>query len=498
MAPGSAEDGGQRAIDGIGDRVDVIGRRDQRRAEAQRVVEAGERAVRHAEHHAALRPLGHHAGNLGLGHRLFRRPVGDQLGAREQARAAHIADHLVLFHQRIEVRHDPLAHGDGVLKQPLVLDDAHVLERRRRARGAASEGRDVAEIAQLVRGVLELLEHRLGGHAARDRRIARGHALRHRHEVWLDAVVLVAEPGAGASHAADDLVDVQQDVVFLADLLYPLPIALRRHDHATARGDGLEAEQAHGVRALAQDHFLDRIRRPLAIVLDIPLRAVFKAMRHCDEALREGAVLQRALFLATGGERADRRAVIVALAIEDLRLLAAMQPRRDLAHHLEDLLVRFRARVRVIDPAQPRHLGQQPLREQRARNGAAAARPIGQLDQLVADRVRDALAAIADVHRPDPARDRVDEFGAVLVPDPQALALDDDARVGGLERLVLQQVVPDVGAVGLGDVGKVVGELVHGTRSVRSGERCLPARKPLSGACNNPFSVAAKSLILRI
>src|SRR5690606_12969005 len=56
----------------------------------------------------------------------------------------------------------------------------------------------------------------------------------------------------------------------------------------------------------------------------------------------------------------------------------------------------------------------------------------------------------------DPARDGVDVFLALRVPDPDALALDHDAGVHGLELLVLDQVVPEVGAVGLDDFGNVV------------------------------------------
>lgn len=100
--------------------------------------------------------------------------------------------------QCLQVRHEPFAHGDGLGQQPLVLDDPHVLDGGDGTRGAAAEGRDVAEIAHAVLGrVLEHLEDALGRHRAGDRRIARGQALGHGDEIGLDAMVLIAEPGAG-------------------------------------------------------------------------------------------------------------------------------------------------------------------------------------------------------------------------------------------------------------------------------------------------------------
>ena len=88
---------------------------------------------------------------------------------------------------------------------------------------------------------LEHVEHPLGGDAAGDGGVAGGDAFGHGHEVRFDPVVLIAEPFPGAAHAADNLVDVKQDVVFAADLLHPIPVAGRGRDDAAARGDATEA-----------------------------------------------------------------------------------------------------------------------------------------------------------------------------------------------------------------------------------------------------------------
>ena len=45
---------------------------------------------------------------------------------------------------------------------------------------------------------------------------------------------------------------------------------------------------------------------------------------------------------------------------------------------------------------------------------------------------------------------------AVLVPNPHALALDDDPGFGIFKRFMLRQVVPDMGAVGLDHLGNVI------------------------------------------
>jgi len=179
-------------------------------------------------------------------------------------------------------------------------------------------------------------------------------------------------------------------------------------------------------------------------------------MRHPDKAGGIRPVLRATLVLATGRQAGDRGAVIIAVAIEDLVLLAAVALVGDLADHLEGLFIGLGAGVAVIDPAHARHLVKQRLGEVRARHGPGGAGEIVQLDQLVAHRIGNALAAVADVDRPDAARNRVEQAGAVLIPDVDALALDDDPRIGGLEGFVLGQMMPDVGLVGLDNTADII------------------------------------------
>ncbi len=186
-------------------------------------------------------------------------------------------------------------------------------------------------------------------------------------------------------------------------------------------------------------------------------------MGHLHETGGEGAIERVAFLLATGGEAGDGRAVIVAVAVENLPFLAAVDLVADLADHLEGFLVRLGPGVGVIDAGQARHLFGQTLGELGAGDRALGSGEIAEFRQLAGDSVGNLFAPVADVHGPDAAGHGVDVFLAGQVPDAEALALDDDLGVDGLEGLVLDEVVPDMGAVGLDQLAGVIGkERVHG------------------------------------
>ncbi len=207
-------------------------------------------------------------------------------------------------------------------------------------------------------------------------------------------------------------------------------------------------------------------------------------MRHPHEAFGERPILLRPLILTGTRQRADGRAVIIAVAEQDLVLLALVMTCRDLAHHFIDLLIRLRARIRIIDAAQAGHLGQQLFGEQRRRNRAAGTRPVVQLDQLIAHHIGDAFAAVADVDRPDAARDAIKEFLALGIPQPHALAFDEDAGIDGFILLVLAEVVPDVLAIGFDRMAHVVRG--KGKCHCASPERFDPSGAPDGGAAIVP------------
>jgi hypothetical protein len=204
--------------------------------------------------------------------------------------------------------------------------------------------------------------------------------------------------------AADDLVDMQQDIVLGGRSPARVPNSPAGGDHATAGGDGFEAEAADRVRTLAQDHLLDRVGSGKTVAFRIGILVpVLEAMRHHDEARSHGSVLLGPLRLSAGRQRRQRGAVIVTLPVEDLVFAAAMVPVRDLPDHLEGLLVGLRSGVRVIDPAHARHFLDEFLGEQRTRDRSGAVGEIVHLDQLVAYGIGNALPAIADIDRPDAA-----------------------------------------------------------------------------------------------
>ena len=65
--------------------------------------------------------------------------------------------------QRMKLLQHVVAHVGGVLQQVLAFDDVHVLDARGRPRGAATKGRDVAEVVQRIAGiVLEHVKHGIG------------------------------------------------------------------------------------------------------------------------------------------------------------------------------------------------------------------------------------------------------------------------------------------------------------------------------------------------
>ena len=98
------------------------------------------------------------------------------------------------------------------------------------------------------------LFHQYIGHAiaheyTAKRQVARGDALRKRHEVGLRPVIVGAEPLAGPAEAADNLVGNQQDAVIVADALHLGPVAVRGNDHPAGSLYRLADERGHLVGA---------------------------------------------------------------------------------------------------------------------------------------------------------------------------------------------------------------------------------------------------------
>jgi len=74
--------------------------------------------------------------------------------------------------------------------------------------------------------------------------------------------------------------------------------------------------------------------------------------------------------------------------------------------------------------------------------------------------------SISAIDGPDPARDGVDVFFALLIPNAHAFAFDNDAGICRFIGFVLAQVMPDVRAVRFDNAREVVFVeiAVHGVR----------------------------------
>ena len=286
---------------------------------------------------------------------------------------------------------------------------------------------------------------------------------------------------------------MQQNIIFYAYFLHAFPIAFRGGDNTAASRHGLKAQGANGFRSFCQNHLLNRVSGAFAVgfACQIPLGAVFQAMGNPDESRRKGSVLGVTLILATGGQRCDGGAVIIAVTIQDFMFFAAIALMCDLAHHFKGFFIRLRSRVAIINPAHTWHFANQFFREQRPRNRPRRASKIVKLDQLVAYRVGDAFAPIADINRPDAARDTVNMFFSVLIPNLNAFAFDNNPGVIGFKRFVLDKVMPDMGAVSFDHMGNIV--IVK--RSVHLTSPCSICARSLGRLC---FLFGSFSLILRL
>ena len=130
---------------------------------------------------------------------------------------------------------------------------------------------------------------------------------------------------------------------------------------------------------------------------------------------------------------------------------------RDLAHHFEGFLVRFRPGVGIINAVKAGHLGQQLFRKKGTGNGPDGTTKEVHLDDCVAHSIANRFAPVANINRPNTTRNGVNVFDAFLVPDPQALAFNDNFRIGTAEKwLVLYQVMPDVCAVCFDNAADIV------------------------------------------
>ena len=146
--------------------------------------------------------------------------------------------------------------------------------------------------------------------------------------------------------------------------------------------------------------------------------------------------------------------MVVAVAVKDLVLLAAVFFVGDLADQLKGFFVRFRAGVCVIYAVHAWHLRDQFFRKQSAGNRADCAAEKVHLNNGVTHCIAHCFAAVAYVYCPNATGYRIKVFDPFLVPDTHAFAFDDDFRIStGDKLLVLAEVMPNICTIRFDDAG---------------------------------------------
>ncbi len=352
---------------------------------------------------------------------------GLDLERAEQAQGAHEGAHAEPRGDGVELAPEHGAQARGVLEQALVLVDLQGLERR----GARERVRVVREAARedlLVEVLRDALVHDDGA----DRRVAGGQALGGGDDVGHDVPVLEAERLAGAAEAGEDLVGDEQRALGVARAADERPVLGRGHEHAVGAGDGLEDDGGHRARALERHGGADVGGALAAAGLDALAEraAIAVAVLDVDDA-GEAGLDERAAPVAGERDRAHRRAVVAAVAADEL-----LAP-GDLARDLERVLVGLGAAEREEDlgEAGAGH-GEEALGEARSWRVHGVRRREAELVGLALDGLDDAAVAVADVDLVA-ERAEVEPAAAVGGGEPGALAageLDGLARAAGRSR----------------------------------------------------------------
>ena len=276
-----------------------------------------------------------------------------------------------------------------------------VLDRERRCAGdrvrqirvpVLEEAGAVAE-----RGV-DLLRQQHGA----DRLIAGAETLGDRHQVGRDTFLRACVQCAGASHAAHDFVEDQQDAVPVADLAHTLEVA-GRWRRAALRGaaDGFGDEGDHRLGAKRLDFCVEFGRQALTVggerfagakvAIGVRRRDVVAWKQHRGELLAPERI-------AADRQRAERVAVIALPAADEVLALRLAHLDAVLPRHFERSLHRLRAARDVIDMCDPvRRMCDQMIGETFGNLGREErAVHVGKLAHLLDDRRIDRWMPVAE------------------------------------------------------------------------------------------------------
>ena len=220
------------------------------------------------------------------------------------------------------------------------------------------------------------------------------------------AVALRGEGMAEAAEAGDDLVEHQQDAVFVADRAQSLQIAFRRRKHGGRTGHRLDEYRGDGVVAVQRHQtleFVRKMRAPFRLALRERLLLAVIGVRQVVNAAEHHAEGLAVVADAADRHAAEADAVIAALAPDEALTLAlpARHPigERDLHRGID----RFRtgiAEEHMVEIAR-RHRRDPAGEFERFRIGVLERRREIHFRRLRLDRRDDRLAVVAGVGAPE-------------------------------------------------------------------------------------------------
>jgi len=145
-------------------------------------------------------------------------------------------------------------HARGIADQIALFDDGYVFQRQSRGNRMPRCGIAMAERANPVGIVGNRAIHLFRKQHGGQRHIRRRQLFAQRHDIGGEAILFTAERRAQPPKAADHLIRHHKDIVFAAQRLDPLPIAIGRRHHTARPHQRLADEGSNGFRAFAQNH----------------------------------------------------------------------------------------------------------------------------------------------------------------------------------------------------------------------------------------------------
>ena len=175
--------------------------------------------------------------------RRLRRRVGDELESNEESATADVTDLLDIGEAFLDRLHEPRTVGAHPLDEAVALDDALDGETGRAGERVAGERVSRLRAADRVEHGRDsvVIERRA------ERHVAAAEALRDRHHVGDDTVVLERSPCAAATGAAHHLVGDHQHAVAVAHVTNHPCVPRRSWDRTAGRADHRLEDEAGDV-----------------------------------------------------------------------------------------------------------------------------------------------------------------------------------------------------------------------------------------------------------